>query len=89
LQHRDSEQDAHALLGDYQQRWTALPPQLRSLAAPVCLPQVIAERDAAFARGYNEHMMASGITMGDWLRFLDALNNAMVSTTALTVTTEY
>jgi hypothetical protein len=77
-----SEQDAHAVLGDYQQRWAAPPQQLRPLPAPVCLPQVAVEGSAAFARGYNEQMMASGISMADWLRFIDGLNNAMVCITA-------
>jgi hypothetical protein len=82
-QYHDIERDAHSLLGDDQQQWMDPPLQRRPLTAPMCLPQVAAKRDATFARGYNEQMMASGISMTDWLRFLDALNHAMVSTCRL------
>jgi hypothetical protein len=73
-----TDQDAQALLGDQHTRWSAPAPQSSGLPLPVCLPQVAATEDAAFARGYNDQLMACGITMSDWLKFIDALNNAMV-----------
>jgi hypothetical protein len=66
--------DARALLD--------LPPPYeaahRSLPLPFVLPQETAGTNYAFARGYNPVLAASGIALPDWLRFVDALNLAMV-----------
>jgi hypothetical protein len=49
------------------------------LPAVIALPQMSPGFDQSFARGYHVAMARSGLQMGDWLRFLDALNIAMVS----------
>jgi hypothetical protein len=49
------------------------------LPAVIALPQMSPGFDQSFARGYHVAMARSGLQMDDWLRFLDALNIAMVS----------
>jgi hypothetical protein len=49
------------------------------LPAVIALPQMSPGFDQSFARGYHVAMARSGLQMSDWLRFLDALNIAMVS----------
>ncbi len=53
--------------------------KLAPLPLPVVLPQDGTSWDSPFARGYHPEMRASGIEMGDWLRFIDGLNIAIVS----------
>lgn len=70
-----TDEDTSKLLGDLPP-----PPQsLRPLTLPVCLPQTVSGYDAPFARAYNPELAASGIEAGDWLKFLDGLNIAIVS----------
>jgi hypothetical protein len=54
------------------------------LPLPLAIPQVAPDYDQPYFRGYNEILVQSGIAMNDWLKFLDALNIAMV--TSLTQT---
>lgn len=57
------------------------PPQStrQRLDLPVCLPQITSGYDSPFARAYNPQLGAVGIEEDEWLKFLDALNIAMVS----------
>lgn len=48
------------------------------LDLPLCLPQTTSGYDSPFARAYNPQLEASGIEQDEWLKFLDALNIAMV-----------
>ena len=61
---------------------TPPPPQYESarqrLQLPVCLPQITGGYDSPFARAYNPQLEASGIERDEFLKFLDALNIAMV-----------
>jgi hypothetical protein len=50
----------------------------RSLPLPFVLPQETVGTNYAFTRGYNPALAASGIALPSWLRFVDALNLAMV-----------
>jgi hypothetical protein len=70
-----TDDDAHALF-PLPAHDSGRPHELLSL--PVCLPQTTAGYDQPFARGYNDVLTHSGIDMMDWLRFIDALNIAMV-----------
>lgn len=64
------------LLFDTRSPTAELPKQRLDL--PVCLPQITNGYDSPFARAYNPQLEASGIERDEWLKFLDALNIAMV-----------
>jgi hypothetical protein len=59
-----------------------LPPPYEAVLGPLSLPFVLPQEsvglDYAFARGYNPALAASGVSLADWLRFVDALNLATV-----------
>jgi hypothetical protein len=60
----------------------APPPEIsrQPLQVPICLPQITGGYDSPFARAYNPHLAASGVEQDEFLKFLDALNVAMVRT---------
>lgn len=60
---------------------TPVPPPAngsRRLQLPICLPQITGGYDSPFARAYNPQLAESAIEQDDFLKFLDALNIAMV-----------
>lgn len=71
-----TDSDAEAL-------WITPPPPSilkERLPVPICLPQATRGYDSPFVRGWNPELVTCGIEQEDWLKFLDSLNIAMVST---------
>lgn len=76
-----TEDDAEELLGQY----PPPPRDVEPLPLPVAVPQIASSYDSPFLRAYNPELERSGVEQEEWLRFVDGLNIAMVSTAVLSV----
>lgn len=68
--------DAETLLGEF----PPAPPEVARLDLPLALPQIAGSYDSSFLRAYSPDLERSGVSQDEWLRFIDGLNIAIVST---------